>query len=229
MEDYIQIGSVITVYEMAHSPYCIPITFALRALDTPFERVEVPNHDRSSVIRASSGTYYQVPLLVHNGRFVAESTPTSLDIAHYVDQTWGQGRLFPAVIGGIHTIAIDFIEDQVEGISFKLVDPPYLRDMADPVARLMTIRHKERKFGRGCVDQWQADAPSLRIALEGLLERFNQTLHHHPFLFGQQPVYADFALCGILGNYTFRDYNRLPDGQIALASWWDRMQAFRFS
>ena len=217
---------MVTVYEMSHSPYCIPITRALGALGVAFERIEVPNHDRSAVIQASGGLSYQVPLLVHDGRPITESGPASLDIARYIDRTWG--RLFPNDIEGLHVIVVEFIEDRVEDLSFKLVDPSYLRDIEDPVAQLMVVRHKERKFGKGCVEQWASGAESLRAELESLLERFDRTLQHRPFLFGDQPVYADFALCGILGNYTHRDYNRLPQAQPALTSWWDRMRTFRF-
>lgn len=219
---------MLTVYEMSHSPFCIPVTRALEALGVPFERVEVPNHDRSAVIQASGGLSYQVPLLVHDGRPITESSATSLDIAHYIDQTWGRGRLFPEDIGGLHLIVVEFIEDRVEDLSFKLVDPPYLRDLPDPVARVMIVRHKERKFGRGCVDNWAGSAGNLRRELESLLGRFDSTLRHRPFLFGSHPVYADFALYGILGNYTFRNYNSLPEAQTALASWSDRMRAFSF-
>lgn len=218
----------VLIYEMAHSPYCIPITRALEALGVEFTRVAVPNHDRRLVIEASGGASYQVPLLVHDGRAVMESSATSLEIARYVDRTWGGGRLFPADWAGIHETVVEFIEDCVEGVSFKLVDPHYLAELEDPVARVMIIRHKERKFGPGCVDEWARNAPALRAELEQLLGRFDQRLQAEPFLFGDQPVFADFALWGIIGNFTYKGFHTLPDPLQALQRWWRRMETFRF-
>jgi len=218
----------VLIYEMPHSPYCIPITRALEALGVPFTRVDVPNHDRRQVIEASGGTYYQVPLLVHDGRPVTESSGTSLEIARYVDRTWGAGRLFPEAWAGLHETVVEFIEDRVEGLSFKLVDPAYIAALEDPVARAMTIRHKERKFGRGCVDEWARNAPALRAELEELLGRFDARLKHADYLFGEAPIFADFALWGIIGNYTYRGINTLPEQLSALARWAGRIQTFRY-
>ena len=81
----------LTVYEMAHSPYCIPITAALRANEVEFATREVPNWDRSELLRLTGGDYYQVPLLDHDGRLVYESGAETLDVARYVDATFADG------------------------------------------------------------------------------------------------------------------------------------------
>ena len=52
----------VELYEMEHSPYCIPIAQALIALGVPYESKIVPNWDRGDVIRLTKGAYYQVPL-----------------------------------------------------------------------------------------------------------------------------------------------------------------------
>lgn len=45
----------VELYEMEHSPYCIPIARALVALGVPYESKLVPNWDRSAVIRLTEG------------------------------------------------------------------------------------------------------------------------------------------------------------------------------
>jgi len=217
------------IYEMRHSPFCIPITQMLRAGGVQFESREVPNWDRSEIIRATNGAYYQVPLLIHDGRAIFESKADSQDVAHYVDNTFLHGRLFPKRLEGLQSIVIDFLENEVEARTFKLVDPPYLDTVDDAVARTMVVRHKERKFGRGCVEQWRRDAAIIRAEADELLHRFEVTLQHSPFVFGDAPVYTDFLLFGIIGNLTFRDYNRLHERQNALADWNARMRALRFN
>jgi glutathione S-transferase len=218
----------VIVYEMAHSPYCIPISAALRACGVEFTTREIPNWDRSELLRLTDGAYYQVPLLVHDGRLVYESGADTLDVARYVDANFAEGRLFPPHLEGLQTIVVEHIENEVEARTFKLADIHYVPGIAEVVHRGMVVRHKERRFGRGCLAQWAANAAQLRAEADALLARFETTLHHSPFLFGDTPVYADFALFGVIGNLTFRDWNRLSADQSALADWSARLAAWTY-
>lgn len=217
----------ITLYEMTHSPFCIAISQLLRACGVPFEQREVPNWDRREILRLTDGAYYQVPVLVHDGRAVFETAGDSQDVARYVDANFAAGRFFPARIEGLQAVVIDFIENEVEARTFKLVDPHYLDAIEDVAERGMVIRHKERKFGRGCVEQWRRDAGQIREEADRLMERFDVTLRHSPFLFGDAPVFSDFLLFGILGNFTFRGCNCLNADQAALARWYETIVTFR--
>ncbi len=218
----------LTVYEMAHSPYCIPITAALRACGVEFATREVPNWDRSELLRLTGGAYYQVPLVEHDGRFIYESGGDSLDVARYIDTTFARGLLFPARLDGLQTIVVEHIENELEARTFKLVDIHYVPAIADVAQRGMVVRHKERRFGRGCLAQWTANAGQIRAEADALLARFESSLRHTPYIFGDAPVYADFALFGILGNLTFRDWNPLSADQTALAAWRARLATWRY-
>ncbi len=216
------------IYEMEHSPYCIPITQALTALGVDFDRVAVPNWDRSAVIQATKGAYYQVPILEHGDRVIYESSDKSLDIAQYIDKEFADGRLFPADSAGLQEILVEHIENELESYTFRLCDIHYLPAIDDLVGKTMSVRHKERRFGRGCVDQWRADKMNLKAELDRLLARFDQTLRHREFLFGSIPQYVDFALFGVLGNYTYRGYNKLAEDQNDLAAWVERIRDYRY-
>ncbi|MHA3775219.1 glutathione S-transferase family protein [Verrucomicrobiota bacterium sgz303538] len=219
----------VTVFQLAHSPFCIPITAALRSCGVQYAEQEVSNADRSEILRLTGGTYYQVPVLVHDDNVIFESGPATQDVARYVEKQFAGGRLFPERLEGLQAILIDFLEDQVEGVTFRLVDPYYLDAIDDVIERGMIIRHKERKFGRGCVEAWRQGAVALRAEADRLLDRFETTLRHTPFLFGDSPVYSDFLLFGILGNLTYSNWNQLePDRQRALIEWQERMRAFRW-
>ncbi len=217
------------VYQLEHSPYCIPIVRALEALDVEFRVQNVSNGDRREIIELTSGAYYQVPVLVHDGKVIYESAPDSLDIARYVNATFAGGRLFPAEFEGWQQITLPFIEDNVEGVTFRLIDPFYVRGIPDPLERAMVRRHKERKFGVGCVDAWEKDRDALYAKATALLTPFDIMLQQRPFLFGDAPVYSDFALYGILGNMTYRGHNDLPPSLAALAAWHTRLAEFRFA
>jgi glutathione S-transferase len=218
----------LALYEIAHSPFCIAIARALEALGVPFARVEVPAWDRGELGRLTQGRYYQVPVLVHGEQVVCESGGDSQDVARYVEAQFGRGRLFPAFAAGTQEILIEHLEDKVEDLTFKLVDPPYVDSIAEVGARTMVVRHKERKFGRGCVEAWRRDRDLLRAEADRLLARFERMLGRGPFLLGDTPVYADFSLYGIIGNLTYKGYNQLSPDQSLLQAWSRRLAAFRY-
>jgi glutathione S-transferase len=215
------------IYELPHSPYCIPITHALTCFGVPFERVEVPGWDRRELALLTGGRYYQVPVLEEDGEVVFETAEDPLAVARYIDRAHCGGALFPAAWSGIHELVIAHIEGELEGFSFKLCDLRYLDTIADLGERTMVLRHKERAFGRGCLDTWRAQEAALRAGLERLLEGFDRRLRQASFLFGDDPVYADFALFGVIGNYTYRDFNQLPPRLEALVRWHGRMTSYR--
>ena len=217
----------VTLYEMAHSPFCIPIAQALTACGEEFARREIPNWDRGELLRLTDGAYYSVPVLQHDERVIFESGADTQDIARYVDTTFARSALFPPALDGLQAIVIDFLENEVESLTFKLADIHYVPGIPDVVARGMTVRHKERKFGRGCIEQWTRDAAAIRADADKLLARFETTLLHSPFLFGDTPVYSDFLLLGIIGNFTYRGWNELSAGQPALRKWVATMRGYR--
>lgn len=216
----------LTVYEMPFSPFCIPIVRALEAAAVKFDRVEVPNWDRRAVIEVTEGGYYQVPVLVHDGKVIFESGPDTQDVAHYIDKNFCGGRLFPPLHAGLHEILIHYLENDVESVTFRLLDIHYVPSIEDLGNRVMVIRHKERKFGRGCLDAWRHDADKLRDEAEMHFLRFDAILKIQPFLRGEEPVYADFLLYGMIGNYTFNGWNELPRKMAALTAWYEGMSRF---
>lgn len=219
----------LTICEIPHSPFCIAIAQALEALDIPFARVEACSWDRSEIARLTHGQYYQVPVLVHGDKVVFESGGDSQDVARYVEAQFGRGRLFPTTAEGMQEILIEYIEEKVEDVTFKLVDPSYVDSIAEVGGRTMVIRHKERKFGRGCIEAWRRDHQLLRAEADRLLARFEAMLGRTPFLLGDTPVYADFSLYGILGNLTYKGHNQLSPGQRALQAWYQRLAEFRYA
>ena len=219
----------LTVYQMPHSPYCIPITRALEALGQPFDVVNVTPHTREEVIRRSAGQFYFVPMLDHSGVLVTESSGESIDIARYIDRTFGSGRLFPEAIEAAHLPLVAQIENEMELAGFVLIDPFYLDSIEDVVARTMILRHKERKFGLGCVDRWRDNRESLFEEFLDLLSPSETTLGNRSYLSGDAPVYADFALFGVLENVTYGGHNALPTSLVNTLRWREALREYRFS
>ena len=99
----------------------------------------------------------------------------------------------------------------------------------DVRARGTVIRHKERKFGRGCVEEWIRSRPQLLEKAVQLLRPFELMLANAPFLLGDVPVYSDFALFGILGNMVYRDWVEIPKELVRIKEWREMLRRFRYT
>jgi len=144
--------SRLKIYQFAHSPFCVAIVQAVRAAAIEPELVDVSNADRSEIIRLTDGAYYQVPVLVDGNRVIYESNPDSQDIAAYLNEHYLCGLLFPERTKGWQTIVNGYLENEVEGVTFKVNDAVLIPEIDDVVSRTLIVRHKERKFGVGCVE-----------------------------------------------------------------------------
>jgi glutathione S-transferase len=94
---------------------------------------------------------------------------------------------------------------------------------------LRFLRHKERKFGRGCIEQWRAMQPQLLQQLEERLLPFEEMLTYRPYLLDERPRFVDFDLHGMLGNFLFSGRYRLPKAHDHLRAWHRRMRALTLS
>ena len=218
----------LTIYQMPHSPYCIPITAALDGLGVGYEIKNIATHTREEVIRRSDGEYYQVPMLDHDGELVMESSWESIDIARYVDRVFAEGRLFPEAIEEAHLALIEHVENEMEMVGFQSMDPMYLDTIEDVLVRTMIIRHKERKFGKGCVEEWRARNSELFERFVEMLKPAEAKFGENAFLFGDAPVYADYALLGVIENATYKGWNTLPNSYKNVARWHGELRAWRF-
>jgi glutathione S-transferase len=142
-------------------------------------------------------------------------------IAKYIDAKYALG-LFPAELEGVQSILWRHLENEVEGVGFKLNDI-YWKEFVPADDHLRFLRHKERKFGRGCLDQWRAMRPQLLAQLEERLLPYEEMLAYKPFLLDDRPRFVDFDLYGMLGNFLFTRHYQLPKAHNHLRAWYRRM------
>jgi glutathione S-transferase len=74
----------------------------------------------------------------------------------------------------------------------------------------MLTRFKERKFGKGCVAQWTKDCAKLNRQFAALLAPLDNMLASSEFLVANRPLFVDYDLFGILGNYLYNGKTNLP-------------------
>jgi glutathione S-transferase len=212
---------MIELVQLAWSPYCLVQRRILEFSGIPHKIIDVPASDRALVWRLTKQRYYQVPILKDGRNVLFETDENSQVIAKYLDAKLNLG-LFTPQWDGLQRILWRYIENEVEGVCFKLNDV-YFREFVAPDQQLGHIRHKERKFGRGCLDQWRANQAPLLAELTSLLVPFEQMLASRPFLLDDRPRFVDFDLWGILANFLYSGHYSLPSIHPKLRVWHRRI------
>jgi glutathione S-transferase len=218
---------MIELIQFPWSPYCLVQRRILEYSGVKFNIVNIPPSDRSLVWKLTKGRYYQVPLITDKGHAVFELDDNSQVIAKYLDTRLQLG-LFPLEWEGVQKILWQYIDTDVEGLTFRLNDA-YFREVVPKQEQLAYLRHKERKFGRGCLAEWLKNRTRLAAELQHTLVPFERMLCHREFLLGSRPLFVDFNLWGMLANLLFSGHNRLPVSLPAIKKWYGRMSRFQSS
>jgi glutathione S-transferase len=212
---------MIELVQFPWSPYCLIQRRILEYAGVPFKVTNVSAAERSSVWKLTRERYYQVPVLRDGRNVLFETEENSQVIAKYLDDRLKLG-LFPHRWDGIQDLLWQFIENDVEACTFRLNDA-FFQEFVPRADQLGYRRHKERKFGRGCLEQWRAEEDKWHADLEQRLIPFEQMLAHREFLLEGEPRFVDFSLWGMLANLTFTKHHRLPNVHVRLRQWFDRM------
>ena len=218
---------MIELIQFPWSPFCLVQKRILEYSGVRFKITNIPNPDRSLVWRLTRGRYYPVPVIREGKSVIFETEENSQVIAKYLDARFGLG-LFPRAWEGVQDLLWRCIENEIEGLGFKLNDI-YFEEMIPSRDRLGFIRHKERKFGRGCLQQWRDQQGQLLADLSGRLNPFEQMLATRSFLLDGQPRFVDFDLAGILANFLYSGHYELPAAHAQLKRWYDRMSSVKLA
>ena len=212
---------MIELVQFPWSPFCIVQRRILEFSQQKFKVINVPNTDRSLVWRLTRQRYYGVPIIRDGKSVIFELSEETQVIGKYIDTKFELG-LFPWEWEGVQAILWRHIEEAIEGVCFKLNDI-YWQEFVPLAERLPFLRHKERKFGRGCIKQWKAGQKLLLMDLEQRLVPFEEMLIYKPFLLDQRPRFVDFDLYGMLTNFLYSGHYRLPARHGHLQDWYARM------
>jgi glutathione S-transferase len=217
---------MIELVQFPWSPFCLVTRCILEYSGTRFKTVNIPPQDRTLVWKLTRQRYYGVPILMDGKTDVFEVCEDSQVIAKYLDSKLGLG-LFPAELEGVQSILWRFIENDVEGATFRLNDI-YYKENAPARDQLQYLRFKERKFGKGCIDQWRAQQRDWLKKLEYSLLPFEEMLMHNSFLLGETPRFVDFNLFGMLKNFLYSGHYKLPARHKEIRLWHARMTTLKF-
>ena len=195
-----------------------------------FKLVNVPPQERLLVWKLTKERYYGVPIIRDGKKVIFEDSHDTQNVARYLDQKL-KLDLFPAELEGVQSILLHHIENDVEDATFRLNDIYYRENIRGAklgaAHELQYLRFKERKFGRGCIEEWRANAKGWLKKLEANLTPYEQSLAHRPFLLGDRPHYADFDLFGMLENFLYSGKYQLPKSRPHIKQWHRRMKTIR--
>ena len=181
------------LYRFRYSPYARKVQMLLELLGRRHELVEVPYSDRSELARVTGG-YIFVPVWVSDGEVTVESRRIC---ERLLSEAPGH-TLTPSPLEGPIWAYADFCDGPLEDLTFRIASPLVRDRWSSPGDRALYTLIKERKFGAGCIDQWQRDQGALIERARTLLAPSLRTLEQVPFLFGSAPTLADTALYGNL-------------------------------
>lgn len=216
---------MIELIQFPWSPFCLVQKRILEYSRVRFKLTRVPINDRSLVWRLTKERYYQVPVLRDGKNVLFETSEDSQVLAKYLDESLRLG-LFPHDTEGVQSVVWRYIEGTIEDIGFKLNDV-YFLEFVPKADQVGYIRHKERKFGRGCLDHWKRMQAELLVELERRLLPLDQMLVHQSFLLADQPQFVDFDLYGMLANFLYCGHYQLPIVHENLRGWYQRISTIQ--
>lgn len=214
---------MIELIQFPWSPFCLIQRFILEYSGAKFRITNLKRaDDRAAVWKLTRGRYYGVPVLKDGSKVIIEDSEETQNLARYLDKKLHLS-LFPAELEGIQFILSRYIENEIEAVTFRLNDIYYRENVpADNLA--LFVRHKERKFGRGCLEQWRSQQKNLVEQLEQKLLPFEQMLADCDFLCGHRPLFVDFCLLGMIENFLYSGHYQLPKSLPNLRGWHKQMK-----
>ena len=216
---------MIELIQFPFSPFCIPSRRILEFAGVKFKIINLPPQDRTLVWKMTRQKYYGVPVIRDDGKVIFDDTDDQQIVAKYLDRKLKLG-LFPAALEGVQSLVWKTIENEIEGATFRLNDI-YYKENVTAAHHLQYLRFKERKFGRGCIDQWRAQQKDWLKKLENGLVPFEQMLAHSTYLLAERPVFVDFDLYGMLENFLYSGHYQLPKAHRHLIGWHRRMKSVK--
>lgn len=180
------------LYRFEYSCFARKAQMVLDLLGIKYDIIEVPFGDRTELVTLTNG-YVQVPVLVDD---TGKVTVDSRAICEAVLQGDRAEQLVPAPWQGPIWAYADWIDGPFEDVAFRIASPGIRRHFARAADAALFVFIKERKFGRGCVDEWERSAGQLIERARTMLTPTLATLSQRPFIFGDRPTLADAALYG---------------------------------
>src|SRR6185503_18637287 len=149
--------SSMKLYRFRYSPYARKVQMVLELAGIAHDVVEVRYGEREELARLTGG-YIHVPVLaLDDGEVITESRRICERLVARPEAR----HLVPAGLHAAVWAYHDFLDGPVEDVLFRLASPAVRAKWPTAWERSLYTLIKERKFGAGCVDAWEAGRAEL--------------------------------------------------------------------
>ena len=215
---------MIELYELAgqdsnlrFSPYCWRVRMALAHKGEEVVTIPWRFYEKAKLPGAPGNQ--RVPVLVDGGRIVADST----SIAFHLEEAYGNG---PSLFGGQGGEAhARFILAWADTVLIPALAPflvPKIVPLLHPKDRNYFQTSREARL-KSTVAQLAASRGQRLPAIRAILTPLRTTLANQPFLGGEEPSYADYAVFGCFQWARCVGADDLLEPDDPLAAWRDAM------
>ncbi len=210
------------LYRLDYSPFVHKVQMVLDLIGAEYEAVDVPYGDRTELAGLTGG-YIQVPVLAADGEVITDSRNICRWLVGRPVGRW----LVPSNLAGPIWAYSDWCDGSFEDVMFRISTPRIARRFSRPADRALFVYVKERKYGTGCVAQWEREHESLIRKAADLLLPTLQTLETEPFGLGPEPTLADAALFGQFAMLRTSDPGLPARVSKAVVPWMHRLEQRR--
>ncbi|HXP30451.1 MAG TPA: glutathione S-transferase family protein [Stellaceae bacterium] len=171
------------------SPYCWRIRMALAHKGLEVETIPWRFTEKSAIAQSGQG---RVPVLVDGDRWVHDSWT----IATYLEDAYPDR---PSLFGGPAGRALSrFYSNWADAVLHPALIPVLILDIlkhAHEMDRAYFRKSREERFGR-TLEEIAANREGRHAAIREILTPLRLTIQAQPFLGGEHPLYADYAVFG---------------------------------
>jgi len=204
----------VLLYDLPISHYCVKAKRILAYKGVEFQTERAPYHDRQDLLAVSGQDY--VPYLLWEDKGVAW-----YDIPDFVESKKPDPTLYPGKQRNLARILDSWAHDVVEEAVWKCVVFDAPKTFSDPREQWVFVELQERK--RGPLEVMGLRKQEFLKGLVNVLKPAEDRLAESPFLLGEKPSLADFALFGATEPLPYTG-NPIPRELPHLKAWRDRVE-----
>lgn len=204
---------VVLLYDLPLSHYCVKVKRLLAYKGIPYETEHAPYHDRQDLLAVSGQDY--VPYLLWEDEGV-----TWPRIPDFLEAKRPDPTIYPDGSRNVARMLESWAHAVVEEAAWRCVVYDAVRTFEDPRERWVFEEIQTR--GRGPLEVMALRKPEFLKDLVATLQPAEARLHEAPYLLGEAPSLADFALYGALHPLPYTG-NAIPHALPHLRAWFERV------
>lgn len=205
----------VLLYGLDLSHYVIKTKKILEYKGIPFEYEYAPYHDRQDLIRVSGQDY--VPYLLWEDEGVAWDK-----IPDFLETKKPAPTIYPNGSRNLARMLENYAHDVIEEMGWRVCAPDARKTFKDPREAWVFEELQVRK--RGDMDEMATQKPKHLKGFIGAMQATEARLGDAPFILGNEPSLADFAMYGALHVFPYTG-NELPRELPHVRKWFSTVAA----